>query len=283
MIRLDWSRKNLSDERLDADLQQLGADVLVGILCLSNNMLTFVPALVQYKQLKLLKVLKLDDNNITTITMNNIPLSCESLCLNGNQIIDLSGLRTLPQLKGLFLCNNNIDHLDLSQLPPSLTDLGLANNKLTSVPDLRHCENLSSLALDGNNISDVTVTHLPLSITWLSVMSNSLREVPDLSHLPKLSKLWLRRNPIKTITGLPNSLTDLLIDKKVRVLGEKCCSENTYKILKDTLHTRSLVQPPAKVFRKGLSHMRSYYEKKPYKRFARVKRAYNIGIIGARM
>ena len=175
MIRLDWSRKKLSDERLDSDLQQLGADVQVGILCLSDNMLTFVPSLVQCKQFKMLKVLKLDGNNITTITMNRISPSCESLCLNGNQIIDLSGLQPLPQLKHLFLCDNNIEHLDLSHSPSSLGRLALANNKLTSVPDLRHCEHLISLALDENSISDVTT----IQYYMVTVMSNNLREVPD--------------------------------------------------------------------------------------------------------
>ena len=47
---------------------------------------------------------------------------------------------------------------------------------------------------------------------------------------------------------------------KVHMLEKICFSENAYKLLENKLDTESLVQPPAEVFHRGLSDVRSYFE-----------------------
>ena len=263
MVTLDWTDKKLTDAELETELQRLKTDVPVKTLILRRNRLTFVPDLTRYKQFRQLKKLCLHENKITTVTVQHIPLSCEDLWLYNNQINVMPDLRPLTRLSRLNLYNNNIQDLPSSHLPSSLTELSISYNRLTDSPDLRLCDRLSKLELGRNNISALTVAHLPPRIESLLLYNMRLREVPDLSPLAKLRYLNLNNNPITSITGLPDSMTYLDIGRvRVRVLGEKCFSDNTYKLLKEKLDTGTLVQPPAEVFHRGLSDVRSYFEQR---------------------
>ena len=187
----------------------------------------------------------------------------DRLNLSGNRLTcvpDLTQYKQLRQLKVLVLFANKMTKVTVENIPPSCEVLGLHGNQISDVPDLRPLTRLSRLYLNHNNIQHLPSAHLPPSLTTLWVSFNRLTDI-DLSHLTNLTQLFLSDNPITTITRLPDSLTVLDAHRvRVHVLGEKCFSENTYKLLKEKLDTGALVEPPAEVFHRGLFDVRSYFE-----------------------
>ena len=280
---INWSRKHLTNDELEKELQKLGADIEIKELFLSSNQLTFAPALTKYSQFRKLKNLWMHVNHIETVNFNSIPHSCELLDISGNKVSVLPDLCSLICLREIFLSDNNMKHLNGSYLPLTITRLCVGNNSLTEFPNLSHLRNLKEVDVHGNSISHVIRTHLPPSVTHLKlnhnkltalpnlphlsnlteldVHKNSIREISDLSHFSTLKRLYVRFNPLSTITGLPERLDVLSMDRKgVLTLGEKCFSKTNYRKLKTGRGMMSLVEPPVQIFKNGLPALRTYFE-----------------------
>ena len=145
-------------------------------------------------------------------------------------------------------------------MPLSITCLDVSNNSMTEVDDFSHHGNLSTLKIWGNKLTHITPSHIPLSVTVLDVRDNSVTELDDLSHHGNLHTLRLWGNPVTVISGLPDCLEVLSIDSKVQVLGKNCFHKKNFAILEKSLDASKLIQPPAEVFKHGLSAVLEYYE-----------------------
>ena len=121
-------------------------------------------------------------------------------------------LHLITELKTLFISIDNTSREIVKRLPVCITELGLTYSDLTDVPDLTHLTGLDTLRLYSNQISMVSVDRIPPTVTFINLNNNRLTDI-DLSPLTRLRTLWLSDNPTLTsLTGLPDSLTDLWTD-----------------------------------------------------------------------
>lgn len=103
--------------------------------------------------------------------------SLTKLCLDNNQIKEISNLDHLVNLRWLDLSFNNIQKIQGLRSLKYLEDLSLYSNKISLIEGLEHCSSLQCLSL-GNNIID------------------SLEQVIRLRQLKSLRMLTLAGNPI---------------------------------------------------------------------------------------
>jgi internalin A len=163
-----------------------------------------------------LRVLKLNDNNLTSIEgLRDRNISLEVLDLQNNQIQDLTPIAQYTNIQELYLSNNNITNIDnlsgmtgLTEIDlssnlitdfsnlltiPNLTNINLSNNQITSIPDISASwSNLSVLDLHSNLLQDVSGVEGHSSIESLILYNNGLTKLHGLSNLPELDELVIQ-------------------------------------------------------------------------------------------
>ena len=106
--------------------------------------------------------LRLNDNNITDISMLGGLTSLTELRLNDNNITDISMLGGLTNLERLFLANNNITDVSALAGLTNLIELFLRFNAITDITALAGLTNLIKLDLRGNPLNDSSINdHIP--------------------------------------------------------------------------------------------------------------------------
>ena len=190
-----------------------------------------------------LKILSLQDCNISTIEHLANAYSLEELNLSYNTIRNLDALKTIPSLKKLYLEHNAVNSLDIlgsldeleilnvsfnavSSLTPlaecsKLTELIADNNALYDLNGLYALPQLQLLSVDYNHISDVSALEPVKSLKNVSVASNDLTDISALGLLPGLEILdfsgnfvealpqWSDDSPLQTIDGSYNQLSNI--------------------------------------------------------------------------
>lgn len=94
----------------------------------------------------------------------------------GNQLSDISAIKSLKKLTYLDLRYNPITDLsDVSELT-NLTDLGLSHNNISDINALSGLTNLTLLHLDYNNISDISALSGLTNLTSLGLYDNNISD-----------------------------------------------------------------------------------------------------------
>ncbi|CBY11832.1 unnamed protein product [Oikopleura dioica] len=169
-------------------------------LFIGNNLERLPPLADQLPQLRLLQ---LEDNQITSLSGASIPLSLNELTLDGNLLekIDVGSiLADHPNLKRIYISRNRLTTLtgEFENLP-QLIELKLSDNSLTKIPDLRKVPSLVLLHLANNLITSLngSILRLP-NLTHLDLSGNSIKTVTRL-RLPALMELNLARNSLQAV------------------------------------------------------------------------------------
>ena len=153
-------------------------------LDLSHNLLTDLSAL---SQLKALRFIRVDNNQIASATLNDLP-ELEELRIDQNPISTFK-LVSVRKLRLLSARNAGISELTSLTNLTSLTELYLDENNIQDISALAELANLGSLSLNDNRITDVS----------------------PLSALTVLWQLWLERNQITTIGNAFNEYRDVTL------------------------------------------------------------------------
>ena len=211
MASVNGSNKDMTDEVLERELQQLKDCLNCNGLWLAGNQLMNVPNLQNYPQFGQLKDLDLRYNYITTLAVEHIPLTTESFLFCNNGIDDVPDISALMYLKWLSLRGNHIKRLIPSHIPRSVTWLGVSYNDLNEVGDFSNHTNLKKLFVQCNPLS--VIVGLPSSIKTLKIDSPVeelgvncfneiayavLKEVLDITHLKQPPTVLFVRG-IKTV------------------------------------------------------------------------------------
>ncbi|MEO6167413.1 MAG: T9SS type A sorting domain-containing protein [Chitinophagales bacterium] len=169
-------------------------------------------------------------------------MTLTDLDVDGNNIIDISGIEGFTSLQN-FSCDNNaivvipqlpnsLESLYCSDneitsftgvLPPNLQQLKCENNLLSSLPSLPNSlqslfcsdnvltalpplsNNLDNLTCNDNHLS--SLPPLPSHLTSIHTNLNNLSQLPELPL--SLKKLYCEQNQLLTLPALPPSLTTL--------------------------------------------------------------------------
>ena len=160
-------------------------------LTLRRNHLSDISAL-SLLELKSLKTLNLDENEIKVLPNLNDLTNLINLDLSHNHISDVQNLSRLYRLKNLNLAMNKISHL----------------------PSMEALIKLETLNLEENQISDIENLLSLVRLNSLNIQSNRIQNFPELKRFSKLVTFHIQNNPIiwnienvKKIRNLPKIQT----------------------------------------------------------------------------
>jgi Leucine-rich repeat (LRR) protein len=155
----------------------------LSVLYLTHNQISsLLPLKEVFEKHTGLRLLKLQDNFITSISGLETATGLTNLDLYSNQITDISGLAKLTRL----------------------TYLSLYENKIMSVLPLKNLTGLTTLYLHHNQITNISVLAKLTGLTTLYLHHNQITNISVLAKLTRLTKLWLNDNKIISVLPLTN-------------------------------------------------------------------------------
>ncbi len=170
---------------------------------LDGNRLTAVPSVEAMKSHTELRVLHLNDNQITG-TMPNVVgnTKLEDLRLQNNRLSGTNGLGSNGALKTLYLHDNEFTSApNFIQDISTLVDVRMQNNRLTSFPALIST-NLQTLLLNNNRLTTAPSVSANTALTTLRLDDNMLTAAPDVSANTALLYLSLSNNRLTSVPSL---------------------------------------------------------------------------------
>ena len=225
LSELDLSRNgitDLNDVRFD-----LLANLPIKVLNLEENQITSIESL---HTLFNLRQLNLRINSITDISpLRNLNILVE-LNLRGNNVHDLAPLSSLYELEYLNIHSNSdvISALPLTDLV-RLKTLIMENVPLQDdVSILANMEHLAYLNISNSQISDISSLRNLTKLRELNLRSNDISDLSPLSGHTKLVYLNLHSNPnIQSVLPLKNStnlktliIANVYLGEEIHVLSE---------------------------------------------------------------
>ena len=141
------------------------------------------------------------DEQLSTIDQ----LVCNSR-VDGEKIVDTTGLEKMPRMAYLDLSSNNISSIDVSGFN-LLSYLNLHSNQLNAI-NVSNNSGLTNLYLNNNNISAIDLTHNP-ELKEIDISNNELDSI-NLSNNVKLVYAKLHANQLSSIDVSNNTALRLL-------------------------------------------------------------------------
>ncbi len=132
-----------------------------------------------------------------------------SLCLECNQISDLTPLASLARLRELSMGSNPISDLTALAGLTNLTDLCLCCGQIRDLTPLGSLTNLAFLDLSHNQISNLPPLGGLTNLMRLRLQGNHISDTAPLATLTNLSDLWLGHNQIRTLDLRGGDLSSL--------------------------------------------------------------------------
>ena len=194
-----------------------------------------------------LKIIKAKNENATELDLNNcginkIPLGLfelirlKVLVLNNNEISDLSGLKILKNLEYLDISHNKISSLDALEGISSLEYLNASHNSIETIDPIKKLDKLRYLHLGNNIISSVSPIRNLRRIEYLNLWGNQIHDISALKYLENLIELDLHSNLIRELSPIGNlkSLTNLnvkmnvVLDTPPEILNQGVFAVKTY-------------------------------------------------------
>lgn len=225
---------SLSEPILDGQVTILGKNFYTfsGEVRLENMGITdeqlkeIVPLL---KEIKPLKTLYLNGNQITDLSPLSSFTDLERLFLENNRISDISPLGGLSKLSILNMNGNNISDITPLEGCTGLTFIGLDNNTIADITPLKGLAELDVVNLKENRITDLSPLG-GLDLTSLGLGSNIISDVSPLGKIAGLENLDLSSNNITDVKPL-GSLAKL----KTLDISDNKISDIDLKQLKESL------------------------------------------------
>ncbi|CAG9531848.1 unnamed protein product [Cercopithifilaria johnstoni] len=237
LLRLPLQVLTLSNNRI-TEIEKLALPTTVWFLDLKNNLIPEIPYLA-LRELKQLRTLDLESNNITEVTNNpEVKFTSEiDLKLSNNRIrhikdnafdsfqkfgrLDLSynqistiseaAFNSISEIRQIDLSYNRIVHIPAAtfkNMAKSLKWMNLEENQLHQLPNaLQPLRTLEILNMNGNRLTILdnnTINDLKTVLTELLLAFNRLTEIPTqvLNGMSRLRHLDLSKNRIRCVQRL---------------------------------------------------------------------------------
>jgi Leucine-rich repeat (LRR) protein len=178
-------------------------------LNISNNTITYLGGLSQFKNLK------------TLVAANNKFTRIEDLCkirtltdldISGNAVKSLRGIEQLKQLQTLDLsfCGIVQDMNAISSMK-NLVSLRIAANNLNSIKDLLELRELKILYLQGNRITTIAGIEKLVNLEELNLRDNSINDYSPLYTMKNLKVVYVDGMPKQKLLKLKKSLPNCTV------------------------------------------------------------------------
>ncbi len=142
------------------------------------------------------------------------------LNLDNNNISDISYLSNMEKLEGLYINNNQISDISNLNTNKKLSHIYLEGNKITKIPSFNNLTEVYSLSLDNNQITDISKLYTMPNLEFLYLNSNKISDLKPLQAFnnSKLEEIELAKNQIvdaSPLKGLPNLRKANLAQNKI--------------------------------------------------------------------
>ncbi|CAL6085210.1 leucine-rich_repeat domain-containing protein [Hexamita inflata] len=154
-------------------------------------------ALVDYSEVKLIKVPSQINGQITALTINNCELN------------DLTGIELLVQLQKVDLVNNSFNNIKPLFLLENVTSLTINNSKLTNVTGIEQMKQLTYLNLKDNQIVLIEPVKQLSNLKQLLLDKNFIHDFNTLTTHQNYSFDWISHQKIISDADIQNYLTDI--------------------------------------------------------------------------
>lgn len=218
---------------------------LLRILSLENSNISSIEEL---KTLKFLKSIHIGSSKIEDLSPLKELKDIESVSFPFNNISDISCLSKFENLKYLNLGNNEVfDLMALSELQ-NLEFIYLNSNKIKNIEPLKKNRNLKQLQCSNNQINDITVLKEFPDLNHLDISKNYISDISLVENCKELSSVNISNNRIeflnpvtalqslKTLYADENNFKDLseiIIKSKLYYLSMKSCQINDVPFLQN--------------------------------------------------
>ena len=179
------------------------------------------------QNLKKLKTLRVDCNEILTISVSEIA-SCSKLTyLNvcSNKLTDIAFINCLPNLEEFYASQNNVAKLpDLGRCK-KLQELDLSFNNVSSITGIKGLPLLTIVRLEHNFISKFDVGGTVRSLEQLHVGNNKLASVEKLPlQFPSIEVLDISSNKLDNLDALCKALSQCKMLRELNISANPCCN-----------------------------------------------------------
>ncbi|WP_228384314.1 leucine-rich repeat domain-containing protein [Chryseobacterium soli] len=172
--KLDFKDKNLEkavvenfDVNKSGSIEQLEADRVTNLFLVQKG----ITSTDDLRFFKNVKMIMLDDNNISNVMIRNMDHLELFSCTGCN--ISTFEAENLKSLASLYLDNNSLQHISL-KATPRIDQLTVSLNKLKTI-DLTMLKNLRKLNIEHNQIQKLDVSGNP-GLQTLNVGGNKMKE-----------------------------------------------------------------------------------------------------------
>ncbi len=204
------------DQDSDGEISMSEAALVTDIRCAARGIETLdgIEAFIN------LKVLDVDQNDLTALPSLTTLGQIETLEFGENRVAQLGDLSGLQNLKDMYCGSNGMTSMgalpaslrelrcggnlmtELPPLPIGLEILSCGWNQLDEVPDLSQLVSLRSLSMGHNPFSQLpSLSHLS-ALEFLTIGGLQLTEIPSLAGFDQLTGLDFSDNPLTSLPDL---------------------------------------------------------------------------------
>ncbi len=168
----------------------------LSVLQLTNNNISYIPSLVDLKNLV---ELDLSENQLTTLPDISKLSKLKSLSVEQNDLIALPDLSTNNLIDNLIAHNNNLTNLPNLDKLTKLSYINVSYNKLSALPNLDKLTSLTSLYCWVNELTSLPRLDSLKNLRNLHVFLNKLTVAPTLPKNNKIESVFINDNKISTL------------------------------------------------------------------------------------
>lgn len=165
-------------------------------------------------QFKNLKIIILNDNNISDLSVLNKMPQVEGVWFNDNKVSDISFVKGMKNLKYLSFTGNIVYDLSPLEGTTKLESFWADDNRIKDLSPLKENKNMLELGIHRNPIGgDISALSAMTELTWLSAEGCGITDLYPLRRCKNLQYIYISNNSIESVAPLKNctGIIDLFV------------------------------------------------------------------------
>ncbi len=165
-------------------------------------------------QFKNLKIIILNDNNISDLSVLNKMPQVEGVWFNNNKVSDISFVRGMKNLKYLSFTGNIVYDLSPLEGTSKLESFWADDNRIKDLSPLKENKNMLEIGIHRNPIEgDISALSAMTELTWLSAEGCGITDLYPLRRCKNLQYIYISNNSIESVAPLKNctGIIDLFV------------------------------------------------------------------------
>lgn len=169
-------------------------------------------------QFKNLKIIILNDNNISDLSVLNKMPQVEGVWFNNNKVSDISFVKDMKNLKYLSFTGNIVYDLSPLEGTSKLESFWADDNRIKDLSPLKENKNMLEFGIHRNPIGgDISALSGMTELTWLSAEGCGITDLYPLRRCKNLQYIYISNNSIESVAPLKNctGIIDLFVSNNI--------------------------------------------------------------------